>query len=59
MTKVSVDVRLDLAQHEASDALDALRQAVVRGRDALVAVADLKDERRNHATPKRRLPQKI
>jgi hypothetical protein len=56
MTRVSVNVRLDLAQHEALDALDALREAVVRGRDALASVAELKDEKKNAQSP-RRLPQ--
>jgi hypothetical protein len=55
MTRVSVNVRLDLAQHEALDALDALREAVVRGRDALASVAELKDEK--NAQSPRRLPQ--
>ncbi|MDT7545395.1 MAG: hypothetical protein QOE99_1505 [Actinomycetota bacterium] len=53
MAKVSVDARLDVARREASDALDALRGAVLRGRDALAAVADLKDEMKQPPPPKR------
>jgi hypothetical protein len=53
VAKVSVDARLDVARREASDALDALRGAVLRGRDALAAVADLQDEKKQPPPPKR------
>ena len=42
--KMSVTARLALAEGEALDALDALREAVRRGRGALVAVAALRVE---------------
>ncbi|MCU1488584.1 MAG: hypothetical protein JWN67_5330 [Actinomycetia bacterium] len=56
MTKMSIDARLDVARREASDALEALRDAVLRGRDALAAVADLKDEKKQ-PPPGKRQPQ--
>jgi hypothetical protein len=58
MSRVSVDARLVVARCEAAGALDALRDAVVRGRGALAAVEDLKGQQRRGVQEQARAAQR-
>jgi hypothetical protein len=48
---LSIEAQRDAAQHEASEALCSLRDAVERGREALAAVADLEHEKPHAPSP--------